>query len=387
MNASQKASASTTAKIADSSSKSARLLQRKCACGGSSASILTGECEECKTTRLQKKLAIGASNDPLEQEADRVADQVMAMSPSSEVNRAPLRIQRFSSNTGSEAGTAPASVDRVLASSGRPLDPALQQDMGRRFGYDFSHVRIHTGAEAGQSARDVNAYAYTVGPNIVFGALQYQPHTIRGKRLLAHELAHTVQQEGDVLKRRLQRLAVSAVGSPHNGACGGFTRSFDFMLDKPAPTDGYMVQKIERYENKVRCPGLGSCPANPSLTYYEAFFVRQNSREFYRHTALGMTDQSGHASQPNTSGARYAHGEIRFFPVNVTGNLGRNNVAGLWSPGNAGGVPPSLSLPSTQTTPTWWNSNTEGPARRYVQADWRCCGDANDFNVVKSSPT
>ena len=172
------------------------LLQRKCACGGSASSLLTGECEECKNKRLQKKLSIGASNDPLEQEADRVADQVLAAPAHTLVSSAPLRIQRFTDQSMGQANIAPApaSVDRVLASSGRPLEPALRQDMGNRFGYDFSQVRVHTGAAAEQSARDVSANAYTVGQNIVFGADRFAPETQEGRRLIAHELTHVVQQ-------------------------------------------------------------------------------------------------------------------------------------------------------------------------------------------------
>ena len=93
-----------------------------------------------------------------------------------------------------EAIAAPASVHRVLASSGRPLDPALQQDMAQRFGHDFSQVEVHSGAAAEQSARDVNSLAYTVGHKIVFGAGQFAPATNDGRRLIAHELAHVVQQ-------------------------------------------------------------------------------------------------------------------------------------------------------------------------------------------------
>ena len=89
---------------------------------------------------------------------------------------------------------APASVDQALASPGRPLEPALRQDMEQRFGYDFSAVRVHSGAAAEQSARDVNANAYTVGHNIVFGAGRFAPGTHEGRRLLAHELTHVVQQ-------------------------------------------------------------------------------------------------------------------------------------------------------------------------------------------------
>ena len=89
---------------------------------------------------------------------------------------------------------APASVDRVLASPGRPLEPALRQDMEQRFGHDFSRVRVHSDAAAEQSARDVNANAYTVGHNVVFGAGRFAPGTHEGRRLIAHELTHVVQQ-------------------------------------------------------------------------------------------------------------------------------------------------------------------------------------------------
>jgi hypothetical protein len=68
--------------------------------------------------------------------------------------------------------------------------------MGQRFGHDFSRVRVHTDAAAERSARDVNANAYTVGHNIVFGARQFAPGTHEGRRLIAHELTHVVQQSG-----------------------------------------------------------------------------------------------------------------------------------------------------------------------------------------------
>ena len=155
---------------------------------------LTGECEECNSKRLQKKLSIGASNDPLELEADRVADHVLAAPAHSAVSGAAPRIQRFTGQGTGDTVKAPASVDRVLASSGRPLDPAIQHDMGMRFGHDFSRVRVHTGAAAEKSARDMNAHAYTIGHNLVFGQGNYAPATSEGRRLLAHELTHVVQQ-------------------------------------------------------------------------------------------------------------------------------------------------------------------------------------------------
>ncbi len=156
--------------------------------------------------RLQRKLTIGASNDSLEQEADRVADQVSAAPAHSAVSGAP-RIQRYARPATGEVDTAPTSVDRVLASSGRPLGPALQEDMEQCFGHDFSRVRVHSGGAAEQSARDVNAHAYTVGHDIVFGAGRFAPRTQKGRQLLAHELAHVVQQRtaGHTLPLRVQR--------------------------------------------------------------------------------------------------------------------------------------------------------------------------------------
>lgn len=110
------------------------LSQRKSAFGLPKSSLIS---EYEGKTRLQAKLTIGVSNDPLEQEADRVADQVLAAPAHSAVSGSAPRIQRFTGQAAGDAGTVPASVDRVLSGTGRPLDPAIQQDMGQRFGHDF----------------------------------------------------------------------------------------------------------------------------------------------------------------------------------------------------------------------------------------------------------
>jgi hypothetical protein len=90
----------------------------------------------------------------------------------------------------------PPVVHDVLRSPGQPLDAATRAHMEPRFGCDFSRVRVHTDARAAESARAVHALAYTVGRDVVFGPGQYAPGTQVGRRLLAHELAHTVQQRG-----------------------------------------------------------------------------------------------------------------------------------------------------------------------------------------------
>lgn len=168
-------------------------LQRKaaCACGGGCP-----RCEEMAA--LQRKGYLDEAHDPLELEADRAAEQVMKASapPQRKQERndeAPTALPSTASDR-AEPSALPESVRETLGSQGRPLDVATRGFMEARFGYDFGGIRIHTGGQAATSAREVNALAYTVGRDVVFGAGQYEPGTSHGKRLLAHELAHTVQQ-------------------------------------------------------------------------------------------------------------------------------------------------------------------------------------------------
>ncbi len=189
--------------------------------------------------KLQAKLAISQPGDVYEQEADRVADQVMRM-PDSTIQRAcgpcaagggtcpkcagakkePLPLDRVSRSAGfggrvgvkgmqrqPEFPTTDHSVfDNFVSGlgSGRPLDASTRSFFEPRFGTDFSHVRVHTDSRAAESARAVNALAFTVGRDMVFGAGQYAPQTSEGRHLLAHELTHTVQQ-GDRADPILQR--------------------------------------------------------------------------------------------------------------------------------------------------------------------------------------
>jgi hypothetical protein len=129
----------------------ARVLQRKCNCGGSGAS--GGECAECKKKKMQRKAAGGAQPE-----------------------------------------SAPPIVHEVLRSPGQPLDAATRAYMEPRFGHDFSKVRVHADGKAAESAQSVGALGYTVGRHVVFGAGQYAPHLGEGRKLLAHELTHVVQQ-------------------------------------------------------------------------------------------------------------------------------------------------------------------------------------------------
>ena len=133
---------------------------------------------------------------------------------------------RRSGVTHAEAAEAPAAVHQVLRSPGRPLDAPTRSFMESRFRHDFSCVRLHTDAAAAESARAVNAQAYTVGRDIVFGAGGYAPGTRAGLRLLAHELTHVAQQ-GAASGAALSRLVVGEPGDAYEQEADRVAQSID----------------------------------------------------------------------------------------------------------------------------------------------------------------
>jgi hypothetical protein len=173
------------------------------------------------TLPVLPKLTIGAVDDPHQAEADRVADQVMRMPnfpppisdappqisrkcAACEKNARTLRTnQTSSSNTADEQ--VPSIVYEVLRTPGQPLDANLRGFFERPFGQDFSQVRIHSDESASKSAKALNARAYTVRNDIVFGTREWAPGSDEGKRLLAHELTHVVQQSDSGQSTAAQR--------------------------------------------------------------------------------------------------------------------------------------------------------------------------------------
>jgi hypothetical protein len=163
---------------------------------------------------VQTKLTVNTPGDIYEQEADRIADQVMRMREPQiqrtcacggscpEVHGKPrvnenARLQITRAASGDLRQTAvPLLVYEVLSSPGQPLAPETRALMEARLGYDFGGVRVHTDHLAARSAEAVAAHAYTVGADVVFAASRYDPASRDGQRLLAHELAHVVQQNG-----------------------------------------------------------------------------------------------------------------------------------------------------------------------------------------------
>ncbi|NOW93888.1 DUF4157 domain-containing protein [Mucilaginibacter sp. SG564] len=166
-----------------------------------------------KSLFFQPKLSVNQPNDIYEQEANHVADRVMRMAVPAHNEKAFFKssdgIQRKcqhcedevklhrkeSPNADAHSGHELNNYIGSLGASGQTLSENSRRFFEPRFGHDFSDVRIHTDTIAAKSAQSVNALAYTTGNNIVFNNGQYSPDSDNGKKLLAHELTHVVQQE------------------------------------------------------------------------------------------------------------------------------------------------------------------------------------------------
>jgi len=215
---------------------------------------------------IQTKLTVSQPDDPYEHEADRVADHVMRMATplrSSFSSTTSLEAQRKcaaceadeeqiqrkeESGAAEPAPIAPAIVDEGLSSPGRPLDTSTRTFMESRFGHDFSQVQVHENSRAATSANAINAKAYTLGSHIVFGAGHYQPESNEGRRLLAHELAHTVQQcgAGVQVQRDTEDFRVTQVQPDPVERTEGIAPRFFFEIEQSDFRDDVPAEHAER---------------------------------------------------------------------------------------------------------------------------------------------
>lgn len=178
---------------------------------------------------VQAKLKVSQLGDAAEREADTIANAITA-APGAMVQlkcsaceeEEKREIRRKGSSPESAAPAAGEDVVSALG-PGQPLDAAARDFFEPRFGMAFRAVRVHTGAAAAESARALNARAYTLGKDIVFGAGEYQAQTAEGKHLLAHELTHVVQQSSGSAPSTLQRDALPAQPDERVTACLGQT--------------------------------------------------------------------------------------------------------------------------------------------------------------------
>jgi hypothetical protein len=162
--------------------------------------------------QLQRKLDIGPTEDGHEQQAEAVADQIIKMPATPAVQRKCAGenkhgviqrmglssfIQRKESGSGTVAGAAVSQQINSSRGQGNTMDTLTASFMESRFGTDFSGIKIHTDHTAIRMSRELNAHAFTVGNDIYFNEGKYNPSSTEGKHLLAHELTHTVQQQGN----------------------------------------------------------------------------------------------------------------------------------------------------------------------------------------------
>ena len=149
---------------------------------------------------IQANLKIGQPGNVYEQEADRVANAVMKM-PEPEIQREvdeeeEEMLQTKSRRDATEVTNDLESKINAIRGGGWPLVESEHAYFEPRFGVDFSQVRLHSDTQAAESTQALNAKAYTLGQDLVFGTEQYTPGTSEGRRLMAHELTHVIQQSG-----------------------------------------------------------------------------------------------------------------------------------------------------------------------------------------------
>jgi hypothetical protein len=176
----------------------------------------------------------------------------------------PPAVQRFAADGGGPVA-APPIVESVLASPGRGLEPRERDFFEPRFGRDFCRVRVHADAAAAESAAAVGAHAYAVGSHVAFGAGRYRPESADGRRLLAHELAHVVQQSGGSSDGELAEERARAAG--RHVAVGGAV--------SPSRLGGapISIQRADPDEEQKRPPGWALPPVSPDTQTLESFDV------------------------------------------------------------------------------------------------------------------
>jgi hypothetical protein len=267
---------------------------RRCTCGGVPGP--TGECEACRRKRLQHTVPTSQPGDREEREADELAARALRSSGSARVPG---------------GGASPGS-------RGAPLPPHLRAFFEPRFGHDFSHVRVHTGDSADASARAVGARAYALGDDLVFAAGEFAPATRTGTQLLAHELAHVVQERtagGSMRVRRACPAGPTGLGATAPGevcerrdaAVVGGSR-FDFCRDSAELINGqepFLKKTIAEAKTATRVELHGYASVEGPSTEY--------NYNLSCHRAVAMAARFRAEGVPGVH--VFMHGPISLYPV------------------------------------------------------------------------
>lgn len=300
---------------------------------------------------------------------------------------------------------------------GNPLDGGVRSRMESAFGMDFSHVRTHTDTIAAGLSKRLNARAFTIGKHVAFGSGEYRPGTPVGDALIAHEMAHVVQQSGtsdlvaprqqmiesghnmleedadksaigaiaslwtgttdtlsDIAQNaipslrsglRLQRcqksassvaLTYSTVAPKTNLGCGGFRWGVKWGLTKTdASTNGFVVQKLTFDLKREKCAGGRNDFAK---IYWEAWQVRKGKIYIGTSKSLHNADTFQVPPAPSQKGVNFEEGRAKY-------------IDGYTAPLSWGHVPEALSLPSTTAKPAGWSDS--GTTQRWLKNEFDCC--------------
>lgn len=192
-------------------------------------------------------------------------------------------MQRKASGAAPAPVAIPPVVNNVLSGPGRPLDAGTRDFMESRFGHDFGNVRVHTGTSAADSARAVGAHAYTVGNDIVFDHGRYDPHSESGRHLLAHELTHTIQQQG------IQHKANESIASTSPG--DAYESEADSVASRVLAGGGpFTPHAVAHAPILSRASVTGAnqpqAPANPNAARLTAIKVEEAPPEADQDTAV-----------------------------------------------------------------------------------------------------
>jgi hypothetical protein len=243
---------------------------------------------------FQAKLAVNTPGDAHEQEADAMADKVMRMKdthgnqdnffkPNTAIQRKQPAGEEENQHIQKkeDAGGGLDNYAGSLGSSGQPISESSRSFFEPRFGQDFSGVKVHTDANAAKSAQSINALAYTSGNNIVFNSGQYSPESDSGKKLMAHELTHVVQQ-GGVQKNINKKSDADTVYRKDGWSDAKNKNASAANIDK----DGKVSQNTASTVIRIPIEGLKEGNQDSSMT--------QQVQKLDPVTKLGMTDPVTH---------------------------------------------------------------------------------------------
>jgi hypothetical protein len=272
-----------------------------------------------QSVNVQAKLTVGAADDPFELEADDVADKVMNMQtpqttaqrqiPEEEEELQPKPITLRQPVDPSKSFEAGSNVEQAIQSQsggGSPLPGEVRSFMEPRFGADFSNVHVHAGSDASQLNKELSAQAFTHGQDIFMGEWKYNPGTVDGKRLLAHELTHVVQQTGGKVRRQsqdeeeLQAKPVSDARRHESGIYRQFSAGFSMVITKT-----YLLKPNSR----------GNAPAKSLFT------SNKIGEQLQPNDALKLLDVKSPAKEPKWQLAKNPKtGETGFIKIrNIMG--------------------------------------------------------------------